>query len=109
MLYDGSKISWKLNRENIEKIIEGKTTEDEINFLFGDDYRKRLSFSPPLIKQYRKKKYDITGILFYSNPRINEKDAGATTENFKLSIFIKDGIVQFYFVNHIGDMGNGIW
>lgn len=98
-----------MKRENTKKIVEGKTTEDEIKSLFGTEYDHRLSFDPPLIKQYRKKKYEITRIILYANPTLNERDAMAAMEQFELSIFLKDGIVQFYFVNHIGDTGNGIW
>lgn len=108
------EISWDLNRENIYKIVEGKTTEEEINILFGVQYRRKLSFDPPLLKQYRKRKYEITRILLYANPTVeNEKGAhyigSLTKENFQLTIFLKDGVVQFFFVLHTGDTGNGVW
>ncbi len=109
VLYEGSQTSRNLKRENVYKIIEGETTEKEIKSLFGTEYVRRLSFYPSLVKKYRKKSYDITRIILYANPTLNERDAMAAMEQFELSIFFKHGIVQFYFVNHVGNMGNGIW
>lgn len=98
-----------INRENVYKIEEGKTTEEEIQNLFGRRYDTRLSFDPPLVKQYRKKKYEISRIISYFSTTLNKKDAMAAIEQFKLSIFLKDGIVQFYFINHVGKKKDGTW
>ncbi|TGK84087.1 hypothetical protein EHQ31_05175 [Leptospira montravelensis] len=87
----------------LDLIKPGKTTELELYQILGRKIMERLSFSPILPYQYRKKNVPIDRFIMYEGgkgivQKTNKSNTSTIYEVLLVNLYLYKGIVQFYSV-----------
>ena len=95
----------------VKNIQVGVSKESDVLSLLNTIPEDRWSFRIPIDVNHFDKSYEFDRLLYFPAKWLERKPnpAGITQESFQLYVFLKNGIVVFYAIDHDVETGDGNW